>query len=325
MKHSKTAVVAVGGNALIIDEDHRSIPDQYLAAVSASRYIVDLIELGWRVIITHGNGPQVGFILRRSELSISEVPPVPMDYAGADIQGAIGYMFGRALRNEFAKRKMDDRPVSVVTQVLVDAQDPELERPSKPIGSSLEEGFAKKYAEKEGWTVREEPGLGWRRVVASPRPVAILEIDAIRDLVNSGYVVVACGGGGIPVSETKDGVFSGVEAVIDKDYVSSLLAQAVGADLLVILTAVEKVALRFGTKEEQEIGSLSILEAQRYLREGEFPKGSMGPKVEAIVEFLENGGAAGLITRASSLTAAMAGRTGTWFYSDEGIPDFVGS
>ena len=258
MKHNKTAVVAVGGNALIIDEDHRSIPDQYLAAVSASCHIVDLIELGWRVVITHGNGPQVGFILRRSELSISEVPPVPMDYAGADIQGAIGYMFGRALRNEFARRKMDERPVSVVTQVLVDEQDPELERPSKPIGSSLEEGFAKKYAEKEGWTVREEPGLGWRRVVASPRPVAILEIDAIRDLVNSGYVVVACGGGGIPVSEIKDSVLSGVEAVIDKDYVSGLLAQAVGADLLVILTAVEKVALSFGTKEEKEMTSIKM-------------------------------------------------------------------
>ncbi|MEE2694446.1 MAG: carbamate kinase [Pseudomonadota bacterium] len=322
MKSKGTAVVAVGGNSLIVDDELNAIPDQYRAAVSTSRHIVDLIELGWRVIVTHGNGPQVGFILRRSELSIKEVSPVPMDYAVADTQGAIGYMFECALRNEFIKRKMEKCPISVVTQVLVGSDDPELGKPSKPIGSSLDEHFAKKYADKEGWTIREEPGHGWRRVVPSPRPVEVLEIEAIRDLVEAGYVVVAGGGGGIPVTRGGNSLLSGIEAVIDKDHVSGLIASEVGAKLLIILTSVEKVAIGFGTEDEQSISRLSLSDAQKYLKDGEFPEGSMGPKVEAIVDFLKQGGSAGLITNPSSLGAAMGGKAGTWINIDGWAPEF---
>jgi carbamate kinase len=304
-------VVAVGGNALIRDEQHRSIPDQYETARAAVRYIVDLVETGLRVVLTHGSGPQMGFILRRSELALSEVAPVPMDYAGADLQGAIGYMFAKALRNEFRRRGLAHEAVAVVTQVLVDRNDAAFRDPTKPIGSPMDEATARERALNLGWQVREDPGRGWRRVVPSPSPKAILELQVIAHLVNAGYVVIACGGGGIPVIQDEQGETRGVEAVVDKDLSSSLLARALHADRLLVATGVERVALDFGKPTQRWVDSMTFAEAKRYLDEGQFDPGSMGPKIEALIEFVEGGGSEGIITDPPHLTAALAGRAGT--------------
>ncbi len=312
----KTAIVAAGGNSLIIDEQHKSIPDQYEAAAITTRYIADLIEHGWNVVITHGNGPQVGFIMRRSEIAIAEVPPVPMDYAGADTQGAIGYMFQRAMRNEMKKRGIDRKAIAVVTQVLVDRNDPAFADPAKPIGSFMDETFAKQHAADHGWTVREEGERGWRRVVPSPRPISILDIDAIETLVDDDYIVIACGGGGIPVYEDENGVVQGVEAVIDKDFASGLLAQELRAELFVITTEVEQVAIDFGKDSQRWLDRMSASEARQHMADGQFPAGSMGPKISAILGFLDAGGRAGVITNPPNLGRALAGKTGTWVMPD---------
>lgn len=313
----KTAIVAAGGNSLIIDEQHKSIPDQYEAAAITCRYIVDMIEQGWNVVITHGNGPQVGFIMRRSEIAIAEVPPVPMDYAGADTQGAIGYMFQRAMRNEMKRRGIDRKAIAVVTQILVDRSDPAFADPAKPIGSFMEEAVAKKHANEHGWTVREEGDRGWRRVVPSPRPISILDIEAIETLVDNSYVVIACGGGGIPVYEDDDGVVQGVEAVIDKDFASGLLAAELRSELFVITTEVEQVAIDFGKDSQRWLSKMTATEARAHLDDGQFPAGSMGPKIIAILEFLDAGGSAGVITNPPNLGRALSGDTGTWIVADK--------
>ena len=305
------AVVAVGGNSLILDKAHESIPDQYRAAAFTSRSVADMVEAGWKVVLTHGNGPQVGFILRRSELSIKEVPPVPMDYAGADLQGAIGYMFDRALRNEFRRRGITCHPVAVVTQTLVDRSDPAFADPSKPIGSYMEEALAKRIAGQQRWTVKEDAGRGWRRVVPSPLPKRIIELEEIRFLANGGYLVIACGGGGIPVIENDAGELEGVEAVIDKDLASSLLARDLGANLLLVSTGVEKVAVRFNTPQQRWLDRVSLAEARRLYAAAEFDAGSMAPKIRAVIEFLEAGGAEGVITNPPNIGRALAGATGT--------------
>jgi len=305
------AVVAVGGNSLIVDKKHESIPDQYNAAAFTSRSIADVVEAGWKVVLTHGNGPQVGFILRRSELSIKEVPPVPMDYAGADLQGALGYMFDRALRNEFRRRGIACRPVAVVTQTLVDRSDPAFADPTKPIGSHMDETTAKRIAVQQGWTVKEDAGRGWRRVVPSPAPKRVVELEEIRFLANAGYLVIACGGGGIPVIENDAGDLEGVEAVIDKDLASSLLARDLGADLLLVSTGVEKVAQHFNTPEQRWLDRLSLAEARRLFAAGEFATGSMGPKMKAVIEFIEGGGSEGVITNPPNIARALTGATGT--------------
>lgn len=307
----KLAVVAVGGNSLIRDKSHESIPDQYEAVGVTARYIVDMIEVGWNVVLTHGNGPQIGFILRRSELSIHEVPPVPMDYAGADLQGAIGYMFVRALRNEFRRRNLKREPAAVVTQTLVARDDPAFADPSKPIGSHMDEVTAHRLAQQQGWTVKEDAGRGWRRVVPSPRPKAIVELDVIRFLARAGYLVIACGGGGIPVIEDETGQLKGVEAVIDKDLASSLLGRDMNADVLVVSTGVEKVAIDFNKPSQRWLDRMTLAEAKRYYAEDQFDKGSMGPKICAIIEFLEGGGGRALITNPPNLGRALAGETGT--------------
>lgn len=316
MADPKIAVVAVGGNSLITDPSKRSIDDQYEAAKTSMGHIADMIEAGWNVIISHGNGPQVGFILRRSELSLGELHPVWMDYAVADTQGAIGYMFQRALSNEFKRRGMHKQAVTVVTQVLVDSEDPAFLHPSKPIGSFMNEDTAHKRAQELGWIVVEDAGRGYRRVVPSPMPQQILEVDAIHSLVSAGFVVVACGGGGIPVFQKEDGDLRGVEAVIDKDYASSLLAQSVNADLFLIATAVDQVAINFKKPNEQWISEMTVSEAARYINEGHFAKGSMQPKVESIIQYLENDGKMGLITTPWSIARALNGETGTKIVPD---------
>ena len=305
------AVVAIGGNALIRDRKHESIVDQYEMVCELAEDIAGMIEAGWKVVVTHGNGPQVGFILRRSELSIAEVPPVPMDYAGADIQGAVGYMFLKALRNAFRRRRIRREPACVVTQTLVDRNDPAFANPTKPIGSHMEEARAKQLAKKYHWTVREDAGRGWRRVVPSPRPRAILETQVIKALAADGYVVVACGGGGIPVIEEENGELCGVEAVIDKDLASSLLARSMEADILVLPTGVEKVALDFNKPTQRWLDRMTLAEARRHQADDQFDPGSMGPKIAALVDFVGGGGRMGLITNPPNLSRALRGETGT--------------
>lgn len=319
------AVIAVGGNALISDPDHKSIKDQSNAAEAASRHIADIAEKGWNVIIVHGNGPQVGFILRRSEMALAEVPAISMDYADADTQGVIGFMFQRALCNEFSRRKSQRRAIALVTQVLVDQKDPAFDQPTKPIGSHMDEATARRSGAEQGWEVREEPGRGWRRVVASPQPQKIIELGAIKSLIADEFIVIACGGGGIPVVEDSDGALSGVEAVIDKDLTSGLLAQALGAEMLIIATEVDRVALNFDGPDREYLCEMTISEARRYCDEGQFPEGSMGPKIRALIAFVESGTGQGrvprgLVTNVANLRRAFDGEAGTLVMSDLPTP-----
>ncbi len=305
-------VIAIGGNSLIPDGDHESVQDQYLAAAETDDHIASLVEQGWDVAISHGNGPQVGFILRRSEMASSELHEVPLDFCGADTQGAIGYMLQQNLVNDFRQRGISKSVATIVTQVEVDANDPAFANPSKPIGSFMEEADAKHRRDEEGWDIREDAGRGWRRVVASPQPMRIVELEVIRDLLDAGVVTIAVGGGGIPVVTNANGDLEGIAAVIDKDLASALLASQVNADLLLISTAVEQVALNFGTPEQEWVDQLTLAEVKQYLAEGgHFAEGSMAPKMRAVVQFLEAGGKEALITNPENLERAMAGETGT--------------
>lgn len=316
MSEIGVAVVAVGGNSLIKDKDHQTVPDQYEAGAESMHHIADMIEKGWNVVVTHGNGPQVGFILRRSEISSKELHEVPLDYCGADSQGAIGYMFARALTNEFKNRKINKKVAAVVTQTVVDIKDPAFEHPTKPIGSFMDEAEAKRRAKEDNWIVVEDAGRGWRRVVASPKPVDIIEADAIKALIEAGIIVVAVGGGGIPVIRLENGDLLGSEAVIDKDFGSSLLATMLGADLFVISTAVEKVAINFNKPDVKWLDKMTLAEAKKYIEEGHFAKGSMLPKIQAIIKFLENGGKKALITNPENISRALNGETGTWIVKE---------
>jgi carbamate kinase len=309
---SRTAVVAFGGNALVTDAEHDSIPQQYETVCRTVRYLVDMTEQGWRLVVSHGNGPQAGFILRRSELAKDEVDPVPVDYAVADTQGAIGYLFVNALGNELRRRGMEHPVVAVVTQSVVDRADPAFSHPSKPIGSFLSEATARERAAALGWTIMEDAGRGWRRTVPSPRPKRIVETPMIRTLLDHGAIVVAAGGGGIPVAPDDDGDLAGVEAVVDKDLASSLLATDLGADLLLIPTGVPRVAIRFGTPGQKWLDTLTVEEARAYIKAGEFGEGSMEPKVAAVADFVAAvPGAAGVIGAPDQISAILAGTAGT--------------
>jgi carbamate kinase len=305
-------VLAIGGNSLIPDKEHQTVQDQYAAADETSDHIAGLIEQGWDVAVSHGNGPQVGFILRRSELASNELHEVPLDYCGADTQGAIGYMLQQTMMNDFAERGIEKNVVTVVTQVEVDPDDPAFENPAKPIGSFMDEDEAFRRRDDEGWDIKEDAGRGWRRVVASPQPVKIIELDVIKGLLDAGVATIAVGGGGIPVIRNSEGKLEGIAAVIDKDLASALLANQVDADLLLISTAVEKVALDFGKPEQRWIDQMTLAEVKGYLDEGtHFAEGSMAPKMRAVVQFLEAGGKEALITNPANLERAMAGETGT--------------
>jgi carbamate kinase len=307
----KRAVVAIGGNSLIKDRYHQSVRDQYIAAAETTQHVAQMIADGWEVAITHGNGPQVGFILRRSELASHELHEVPLDACGADTQGAIGYALQQNLQNQFAARGMELGVVTVVTQTEVAADDPAFEEPTKPIGGYMDEDQARRREREDGWRVMEDAGRGWRRVVASPLPTRIVEEDAVRALMDGNFVVITVGGGGIPVIATDDGL-QGVAAVIDKDFASSLLANQIGAELFIISTAVEKVALEYGTPQQRDVDVMTLAEAKAYLEEGRhFATGSMAPKIQACIWFLERGGSTALITDPDHLEAALAGETGT--------------
>ncbi len=315
MGKQKLAVIAIGGNSLIKDKTHQTVEDQYQAAKETTLHIADMIEQGWDVAIGHGNGPQVGFILRRSEIAaqVEGMHEIPLDVCGADSQGAIGYALQQTLQNELSKRGIQKTVATIVTQVLVDKDDPAFAHPSKPIGSFMEEMEAKRREADMAWNVVEDAGRGWRRVVASPLPKEVVELNAVKTLLDAGAVVITVGGGGIPVLDRGQRELIGTAAVIDKDFASSLLAQNIDADLFLISTAVEKVALNFGKPDQKWLSRMTLAEAKKYLAEGRhFAKGSMAPKIKAIIWYLESGGKQALITNPENIGRALKGETGTW-------------
>ncbi|WKZ34755.1 MAG: carbamate kinase [Anaerolineales bacterium] len=310
----KLAVIAIGGNSLIKDEKRKSVEDQYLAAKETTFHIADMIEAGWDVAIGHGNGPQVGFILRRSEIAakVEGMHEVPLDVCGADSQGAIGYSLQQTLQNELYRRGIKKSVATVVTQVLVDKNDEAFKKPSKPIGSFMDEAEARRREKDMGWSVVEDAGRGWRRVVASPLPKEVVELEAVEALIKAGTIVITVGGGGIPVIDVGNHEYQGVAAVIDKDFASSLLAGLIKADLFLISTAVEKVAIHFGKPEQKWLDKMTVAEAKAYLEEGiHFAKGSMAPKIQAAIWYLENSGKEALITDPENIGRALKGETGT--------------
>ncbi len=315
----RRAVIAIGGNALILEGQRGTIAEQRDNASETARHIADLVASGWGVVVTHGNGPQVGFILLRSELMPEDapVPKLSLEMSVADSQGGIGHILGEALLNELAARGLPDRAVCVLTHVVVDGSDPAFQRPTKPIGPFYERAEAETRAAQAGWTIVEDSGRGYRRVVASPEPQRIVELPQIRALVDAGFVVLAVGGGGIAVVETAPGQYRGVEAVIDKDRASALLAADLKVPLLILSTGVERVAIRFRQPDEEWLERMTRSEAAAYNAAGEFPKGSMGPKVEAAIRFLDRGGEEVLITTPAALSRAIAGETGTRVVRDE--------
>jgi carbamate kinase len=322
---NKIAVVAIGGNSLIRDPKHVTVEDQEDALRETANHITDMISAGWDVAIGHGNGPQVGFILRRSEIAAKYegMHEVPLDVCGADSQGAIGYELQQALQNELFHRGIKKNVCTIITQVLVDQADSAFQNPTKPIGGFMDESEAKRRAAEMDWSVVEDAGRGWRRVVASPIPMEIVELDSVRALIESGVVVITVGGGGIPVVDTGQGEYRGTAAVIDKDFASSLLARAIHADLFLIATAVEKVAINFGKPNQQWLDRVRLSEVKKYQAEGtHFAKGSMAPKIEAIIWYMEaaakeqKAGIAALITNPDNIGRALRGETGTWIVPD---------
>jgi carbamate kinase len=312
-RSSKMAVIAVGGNALILDGQKGTIAEQFENARATVRHVAALVADGWRVVLTHGNGPQVGFILLRSEIAPDKefTPRLSLDMCVADSEGGIGYIIGNSLVSELGRRGLADKVACVLTQTVVDPKDPAFEKPSKPIGSGYSTAEAELHTARDRWVMIEDAGRGFRRLVPSPRPVRIVEEGAIGALLESGFVVIACGGGGIPVVEDAPGVYRGVEAVVDKDSASGLLAANLGVPVFIVSTGVEKVAIRFRKPDERFLDRLTVKEARQYLEAGEFPPGSMGPKVRAAIDFIERGGQRAIITSPSHLENAIAGRTGT--------------
>ena len=309
MRH--LVVIAIGGNSLIKDAQHMTVYDQYKAAGETSEHIADIVERGHRVVITHGNGPQVGFILLRSELAKDVVHEVPLDTCGADTQGAIGYQIAQTLDNELRRRGIEREVVAVVTQTVVDRDDPGFANPSKPIGPFYARESAEEHMKTQGWIMKEDAGRGWRRVVASPHPREIVEIEAIRKLLDQDVIVVAAGGGGIPVARNENGDLEGVGAVVDKDRASCLLGKELGASYFVISTSVDKVAIDYGKPEQRDLDEITVAEAKRYLAAGHFAPGSMKPKIESAVDFLENGGQRVVVTQPHLMLDSINGNTGT--------------
>jgi len=301
-------VIALGGNSIIPVNKQGTIEEQYELTRATMVHVAKLIEEGHLIVITHGNGPVVGNIVIRNEMAKHIIPPMPLDICGADSEGGIGYMIQQTLQNQLRKVGIDKDVFTIVTQVVVDQNDPAFSNPTKPIGPFYRRDEAERMAKEKGWAVVEDSGRGYRRVVPSPRPLEIVEWRAIEKAIDSGAIVIAVGGGGIPVVRLSDGTLKGVEAVIDKDRASSVLARQLGADMLVILTQVEKVALNYGKPNQIDLDLLTVEEAKQYLKEGQFPPGSMGPKIEAAIEFLEAGGEEVVITLPELLYEGIQGR-----------------
>lgn len=307
------AVIGIGGNSLVMDRGHQSIPDQWHAINRTCKRIADLIQEGIRPVITHGNGPQVGFAVLRSEAGkkLEGLHTDPLDICVASTQATIGYMIQQALERELRIRRIEKSICVVVTRVLVDEGDPAFTNPTKPIGPHYSEDEAKKKMQEDGWVMKEDANRGWRRVVPSPKPIGILEIDVIRTLFEQGTIVITVGGGGIPIIRNKTGKYTGVEAVIDKDHATSLVALLLGVKTIIISTGVEYVYLNYGRKNQKPIRRLTVDDAVDLLNKGEFSEGSMAPKIRASVEFLKGGGEKVIITNPQNLLRALRGETGT--------------
>jgi carbamate kinase len=307
---SRTVLLSLGGNAILPGRGAGTIGEQIRVTYASMVHVADLLEAGARVLLTHGNGPIVGNILLRNEIAQDRIPPMPLDVCGADSQGGIGYMIQQALQNILRERKIPRLAATVVTQVVVDAADPAFLRPTKPIGPFYTEEEARRLARERGWSVVEDSGRGMRRVVPSPKPIRIVEESVIRSLFEAGHVVIAAGGGGIPVIE-ENGRYRGVEAVIDKDLASVVLALAVKIETLINVTAIDQVSLDFGKPTQRAVPVMSLVEAKRYLAEGQFPEGSMGPKIRAAIQFIEGGGREVIITSPPLIRDAIEGKAGT--------------
>jgi len=309
----KRVVIALGGNAILQRGQKGTYDEQMSNVMKTAKQIADIILDGdYEVVITHGNGPQVGALLLHMDAGqqLYGIPAQPMDVAGAMTQGQIGYMIGQAIRNELKRRGVEKPVATIVTQTLVDKNDPAFKNPSKPVGPFYDEETAKRLAKEKGWVVIEDSGRGWRRVVPSPDPKAHIETPIIVDLVEKGFVVIASGGGGVPVIE-EDGQLKGVEAVIDKDLAGERLAEEVNADVFMILTDVNGAAINFGKPDEKWLGKVTVEELRRYYEEGHFKKGSMGPKVLAAIRFVEWGGERAIIAALDRAVEALEGKTGT--------------
>ena len=304
-------LIAIGGNSLITDAEHMSVVDQYRAAGETSHHIAPIVNEGYRVVVTHGNGPQVGFVLLRSELTKDVLHQVPLANCVADTQGSIGMQVAQSLQNEFLRQGQQQQVAAIVTQVLVDPEDPSFENPSKPIGPFMSEAEARQHAAEDGWAIAEDAGRGWRRIVPSPRPLDIIELPTIRDMLDAGTLVVAAGGGGIPVIHKADGSLRPRPAVIDKDAASCLLACELGVSVLIFSTDVDKVALNYGTPQQVNIDRMNVAECTQYLQEGHFAVGSMRPKIESALEFLQKGGDEVIITQPHQIEGALHGICGT--------------
>jgi carbamate kinase len=309
---TKKAVLALGGNAIIKAGQKGTVDEQMINTKESMKGIVELVRQGYHIAITHGNGPQVGNLLIQQLAGIEMgVAPLPLSLLNAATEGTMGYMIEQCLENGLRAVDLKRQVVTIVTQVQVDKNDPNFQNPSKPVGPFYDKEKAAIMRQDYGWNIVEDAGRGYRQVVPSPLPIDIPQASAIKDLVEEGVIVVACGGGGIPFFKNDKGEFEGIDAVIDKDFASALLAREIDADLLVILTGVEKVALNFGRPDQIELDEMSVAEVKKYLDEGQFPAGSMGPKMKAAIDFIENGGKEVMITSVERVVDALAGKTGT--------------
>jgi carbamate kinase len=307
----KRVLITLGGNAILPSRGTGTFEEQCAITRLTMQPIAELAGSGVGVVLSHGNGPIVGNILIRNEAVRDQIPPMPLDVCGADSQGGIGYMMQQSLQNELRSQSLDLTVATVVTQIVVDERDPAFRRPTKPIGPFYSEDRARLLAKEKGWTIVEDAGRGYRRVVPSPRPLEVVEIAAIRGLVEDGVIVIAAGGGGIPVSRQWDGSLHGVEAVIDKDLASSLLARLLGCETLVIITGVDRVSVHFKKPEQRDLEVTTVEELERFQDEGHFPAGNMGPKVQAAIEFIRGGGKEVIITSPENVREAFEGTTGT--------------
>ncbi|HAR35778.1 MAG TPA: carbamate kinase [Acidobacteria bacterium] len=308
---TRIALIAFGGNA-ILPEDQKGLQEEQMRnSQKAAELMVQIIKKGYELIVVHGNGPQVGNLLIQMEEAANKIPPFSLDVCDAMTEGSMGFMLEKAIVNELRKNSIDKDVATIITQVVVDREDPAFQKPTKPVGPFYPKFRAQQLARQKKWTMVEDAGRGYRKVVPSPRPIDVVPKWIIRDLVLSGRVVIAAGGGGIPVILNNRGLYEGVEAVIDKDYAASLLAREVGADLFIILTGIPRVYYNFGKPDQKPLPVITVAEARKYLEEGQFPPGSMGPKIRAAVEYIEAGGREVLITSANHLKAALLNRSGT--------------
>jgi carbamate kinase len=313
------AVVAFGGNALLRPEDRGTQEEQIARAKQAARWLAEIVRHDYKLIVVHGNGPQVGNILVQAEEASTKIPPQSLDVAVSQTEGSIGFMLQQALRNRLESIGVEGDVATILTEVEVDPADVAFKRPTKPIGPFLTRYRAEALERDLGWTMREDAGRGWRHVVPSPRPLRILNISTIRHMLNASAVVIAAGGGGIPVVRGRDGHWRGIEAVIDKDFASSLLARELGAELFIVLTGVAKVSLDFGKPSQQSLDRMTIAEAEAHLAAGQFPAGSMGPKIEAAVQFVRGSGRRVLITDVEHIREAIEGKDGTVIVPDAAV------